>query len=151
MTSSRSCAALAYRTNRGGSCRISPDVPCWLQAEVQYTAHLYPLYPSLRTPTKASVSFRRLRRQYPQLRATRRGVLFARRCLGLSDICRDGVTAADSVGRCRTSLRGGNRGPEKASRSLNRKGHWAGGQPRRRMGIAKTGDWHYFITMFRKK
>ena len=31
-------------------------------------------------------------------------------CIGLSDTCRDGVAAAGSVGRCRTSLRGGNRG-----------------------------------------
>ena len=36
-----------------------------------------------------------------------------RSCKGLSDTCRDEVTAAGSVGRCRTSLRGGNRGPDR--------------------------------------
>jgi len=34
-----------------------------------------------------------------------------RLCEGLSDTCRDWALAAGSVGRCRTSLRGGNRGP----------------------------------------
>ncbi len=33
-------------------------------------------------------------------------------CEGLSDICRDAVAATGSDGRCRTSLKGGNRGPD---------------------------------------
>ena len=52
-------------------------VGLWLQAEVQYNAHLYPLYPSLRTPTKACVRFPSLRRLDPQLRAIGVGAPFA--------------------------------------------------------------------------
>ncbi len=47
----------------------------------------------------------------PHQSSTSLGKVRVRLCKGLSDTCRDEVTAAGSVGRCRTSLRGGNRGP----------------------------------------
>ena len=76
-------------------------------------APISPAAPVTADAAEARVRFPGLRRLYPQVRMVRMTVLFDRTCEGLSDICRDGVAATGSDGRCRTSLRGRNRGPER--------------------------------------
>ena len=69
------------------------------------------LYLQLRTFHQRCLLITRLLPLYPQLRTWEAPPGNVSVCEGLSDACRDWTSAANSVGRRRTSLRGGNRGP----------------------------------------